>query len=69
LDTSPSQGTRSVKAEAAASEAAVLDWLQCNKALHAIVLPSIVIDGSTHLQDQRKINLFVKGTYTLMAAD
>jgi hypothetical protein len=39
----------------------VLDWLQRNKALHAIVLPSIIIDGSTHLQDQRKINLFVKG--------
>ena len=25
------------------------------------MLPSIIIDGSTHLQDQRKINLFVKG--------
>jgi hypothetical protein len=32
------------------------------KALHALVLPSIIIDGSTHLQDQRKINLFVKGS-------
>ena len=52
--------TSAVKMEAG-GDAAMMDWLARNTALHHGLLPSLLIDGSAQLQDQRRLNEFVKG--------